>query len=140
MFNQDSRTPPVLDADLVRQYDGVERIPLLPLARFVTLAPSTDPGQPVDVTIEWAPDRIEKPLPGSALWRAVLEGRLGRPMSRDPLERLVRRQIIASLDRYPDLETWWAGLRTGWTAPPPPDRPRERGLGLRRLLGRLRRS
>lgn len=140
MFSQDSTpAPPVPDADLVRQYDGAERIPLLLLARFVTLAPSTDPRQPVDVTIEWAPDRVEKPLPGSALWRAVLESRLARPMTRDPVERLIRRQIIGSLDCYPDLETWWSGLRQGWTAPPRPERAPDRGRGLRRLLGKLRR-
>jgi hypothetical protein len=125
------------NADLVRQYDGHERIPQLAHAALITLAPSTDPDEPVDVLIEWSPGQVEKPLPGSALWRAVLEGRLARPVSRDPAERLIRRQVQRSLERFPDLESWWHWVRTGWTAPPKPDS--EAGRRRRTLGGLFRR-
>jgi hypothetical protein len=106
------------DLELLRRYDGAERIERLPLAQFVTLAPSADPDEPVDVTIEWGPTTIEKPLPGSSLWRAVLSARLEQPLTADPAESIIRSQIKSSVERFPDLETWWAWLRTGWTAPP----------------------
>lgn len=106
------------DRELLRRYDGAERIERLPLAQFVTLAPSTDPDEPVDVTIEWGPSVIEKPLPGSSLWRAVLTERLRYPPTGDRAESIVWAQITRSLERFPDLETWGAWLRSGWTTPP----------------------
>ncbi len=142
MFSQGPASGPVpsdLNADLVRRYDGAERVSLLPLARFVTVAPSTDPEEPVDVTIEWNPGWIEKPLPGSALWRAVLEGRLAQPGPPSPVEPVIRRQIAQSLERFPDLESWWAWVRTGWVAPPKPSPSAPRRPGLRALLRRFRR-
>jgi len=140
MLNQGPRpTDTDPNADRARQYDGIERIPFLPDAEFITVAPSTSVDDPVDVTIEWAPGHIEKPLPGSALWRAVLESRLAPPATPDPADRLIRHQILGSLARFPDLETWWAWIRTGWTAPPKPaSRPR-RDRSLRAWLQRFRR-
>ena len=138
MFNE-GPGPTQTDLDLARRYDGIERIALLPYAEFITLAPSTRLDDPVDVTIEWGPDRVEKPLPGSALWRAVLESRVARPATPDPAERLIRHQILGSLARFPDLESWWAWVRTGWTAPPRPTPGPEGGRSLRGLLRRFRR-
>ena len=132
-----SQTDP--NADLARQYDGIERMPLLAHAEFITLAPSTDPNQPVDVTIAWGLDRVEKPLPGSALWRTVLENRLARQITPDPAERLIRHQILRSLDRYPDLVSWWAWVQNGWTAPPKPTPRPDQRRSLRSLLRRFRR-
>jgi hypothetical protein len=55
----------------LRQYEGTERIPLLPSATLVVAAPSRHRDTPVLVAIEWSPGLWERPLPGSNLWRAV---------------------------------------------------------------------
>ena len=103
---------------MLARYDGAERIADLASARLVMVAPSAAVDEPVAVTIQWAYGAMERPLPGSALWRAVLEHRLEAEADGDPGAAVVRWQIRRSLDRFPDLETWWHWLRTGWTAPP----------------------
>ncbi len=120
------------NADLIRRHDGAERVPLLPMAELIIVSPSSDPDQPPDVAIQWNPERLEQPIPGSALWRAVLERRLGAPPNpQDPADRVVRLQIERSLLRFPSLESWWSWLRSGWSAPPrvPPEPARPRRLG-----------
>jgi len=107
-----------LPVDLQRRYDGAERIPLLPHARLVVVSPAETMDDPVYVLVQWTPDSFERPVPGSSLWRAVLARRLAEPISADPADQVLRRQIQGSLERWPDLETWWHWLRTGWTAPP----------------------
>jgi hypothetical protein len=109
---------------LLARYDGAERIPDLGSSRLVMIAPSASADDPVAVTIEWAQGTIERPLPGSALWRAVLERRLEAQRDGDPGAAAVQHQIRRSLERFPDLETWWHWVRTGWTAPPAPETPR----------------
>lgn len=52
--------------------EGIERIALLPLARHVALVPGATAHEPPYVFIEWAPGAIERPYPGTAIWRAVL--------------------------------------------------------------------
>jgi hypothetical protein len=103
----------------LRKYEGRERIPLLPSARLVLVAPSRHRDTPVLVAIEWSPGVWERPLPGSSLWRAALTGHLARQVSGGPAGAVVRAQIEDSLTRFPDLECWWAWLRAGWLCPPP---------------------
>ncbi|HTS87880.1 MAG TPA: hypothetical protein VMG41_05265 [Gemmatimonadales bacterium] len=103
--------------ELLERYDGTERIPFLPNALYITTAPHADPAHPVYVEIAWGPGAPEKPIPGSALWRAALERRLEELQDEDPGDVLLRRQIEQSLERYPSLEAWWKWLRTGWLAP-----------------------
>jgi len=119
-----SAQPPLDDVpeQLYRQYDGAERIPFLAAARLVLLSAAANEEDPVSVLIQWTADSFERPAPGSALWRAVLDGRLAMPPGDDPGEGLLRKQIEISLRRWPDLETWWRWLRSGWTAPPRPGR------------------
>jgi hypothetical protein len=111
--------------ELLRRHDGAERVAQLPYARLITIAPQAGRDDPVHVTIYWGGGTIEQPFPGSTLWRAVLERRLAEPASADPADpadRVLRAQIEHSLARFPDLETWWRWLRTGWLAPPTPPR------------------
>jgi len=114
-----------LALETLRRHDGAERIPLLPYARLITIAPADREGDPTVVAIHWTLGQVEHPIPGSSLWRAVLRQRLEQPPSDDPAESLLRAQIEHSLARYPDLETWWHWLRTGWTAPPVVEAPRK---------------
>lgn len=110
--------PAALTAELVRQYDGAERVPALPSARLVSVAPATRNADPVLVAIEWVPGVVERPAPGSSLWRAALAARLAEPSRDTPDDALVREQIEQSLARFPDLESWWHWVRTGWLAAP----------------------
>jgi hypothetical protein len=120
--------------ELLRRYDGGERISQLPFAQLVSIAPAADEDDPVAVQIVWSPGAIEHPFPGSSLWRAVLERHLDRPPDDGPADRVLRAQIERSLERYPDLESWWHWLRTGWTAPPKPEGAR-RGKRAERSTG-----
>jgi len=104
--------------DLVRRYDGAERIPLLSYAQLVVISPTDRAEDPVSVLVRWTPDSFERPVPGSSLWRAILQRRLAQPIGSDPADQVLRDQIASSLGRWPNLETWWHWLRTGWTAPP----------------------
>lgn len=128
------------DDELVRLHDGAERVPLLPWAELLIVAPSADPQLPPEVAIRWSSERIEQPIPGSALWRAVLQQRLAAaPDPGDPSDRIVRDQIERSLERFPSLESWWSWIRSGWSAPPPPAvAPVPKGW-LGRWVGRFRR-
>ena len=112
------------ELELLARYDGAERVKDLASAKLVMIAPSGSADDPVAVTIEWAPGAMERPLPGSALWRAVLARRLEADAAGDPGAEVVRLQIRRSLERFPDLESWWHWLRTGWTAPPTPEPPK----------------
>jgi hypothetical protein len=98
------------DQEILRQYDGVERVALLPYASFIAVVPGTDAEEPAYVFIEWAPDVIERPYPGSAIWRAALERYLAHPRDDDPTYRALRPVVMEGLDRFPSLEAWlrWA--------------------------------
>lgn len=106
------------EAEILRRLDGAERVILLPFARVVAFAPGDTPEDPAFVWIEWAPGQLERPLPGSALWRAVLVDFLRGEPSGDPAEPLLERMILESLRRFPDLDTW-----RRWASTPPPPRP-----------------
>ncbi len=107
-----------IPAELVRRYDGADRIPQLSGARLVVVSAASSADDPVAALIQWTADAFERPAPGSALWRAILERRLAEPPVADPADQVLRDQILRSLERWPNLETWWHWLRTGWTAPP----------------------
>lgn len=109
--------------ELLQRYDGAERVPALPYARLVAIAPQAREDDPVDVTIVWGPgpEAVERPFPGSTLWRAALERRLAQPPRQEAADRVLRAQIARSMERFPDLDTWWHWLRTAWTAPPKPE-------------------
>jgi hypothetical protein len=109
---------PAEELELLARYDGTERIAALASARLIMLAPANATDDPVAVTIQWASGAMERPLPGSALWRATLWRHLAMAGPDDPTTDVVRRQIRRSLERFPDLESWWHWVRTGWTAPP----------------------
>ena len=103
--------------ELLERYDGAERVARLPLALFIAIAPSADPDHPVFVEVTWEPGVVERPPAGSSLWRAALTNRLAQSPRPDHYDALLRGEIERSLSRFPDLETWWAWLRTGWLAP-----------------------
>lgn len=126
-----------LALDLLRRHDGAERIPRLPFAQLITIAPAAAADDPVHVTIIWGPGNVEQPFPGSSLWRAVLDRHLRepRPGPPTPAEPVLRAQIERSLERFPDLDTWWQWLRTGWTAPPTPESERKPGRRAERGSG-----
>ena len=102
----------------------------------VTVGPGRFPEEPAHVLIEWKPNTVEQPTPGSALWRAAIEQELSREKRDEPGEDFLAQQLRASLDRYPMMETWWAWVRTGWTTPPKPAPRRERPHPLRWLRRR----
>jgi len=118
-----SASPPGASGDLSpeqrRFIDGIDRIPLLDFAESVIVGPPTRPDEPALVVIEWTGGRVERPPPGSTLWRAVIARELAPLESADdPPSRERAEQLGASLRRWPDLDTWWTWLRTGWLAPP----------------------
>lgn len=106
------------ELELLARYDGRQRVAALESAAWITLAPSQAADDPVAVTIQWSPGVVERPLPGSALWRAVLRRRLEVAAEGGVESAVVRSQIRRSLERFPDLESWWHWIRTGWTTPP----------------------
>ena len=116
---EDDRSPENRERarELIERHDGADRVALLPLAWLVTVSPSADTAHPVFVDIVWQPGQRQQPVPGSALWRAALQRRLAELKDPDPLERVLRNQIERSVERFPDLESWWRWLRTGWLAP-----------------------
>ncbi len=115
-------TPSGLSSEQLRSLDGVDRVPLLSSALEVIVGPRTHPDEPAFVIIEWVPGRVEHPIPGSSLWRAAIELELAKlSESNDPngpVGRTLSEQLRQTLRRWPDLETWWLWLRTGWLAPP----------------------
>lgn len=97
-------TPIVSATEARREVEGETRVPLLPLAyalAWAPPAPSTDEAdeEPLYVWIEWAPDLMERPYPGSALWRAALERIAARVPAASPL-------VEDALRRFPTLESW----------------------------------
>lgn len=106
--------------------DGAERVSSLAMARLVMVSPSNREGAPVHVAIKWAPGVWEQPVPGSSLWHTVLEQRLAALDPSVPDQRILGGQIRQSRARFPDLESWWAWVRSGWTRPPAPDPQRRR--------------
>ncbi|MDE3151236.1 MAG: hypothetical protein KGL93_03220 [Gemmatimonadota bacterium] len=90
-----------------REMDGAERVPLLARAHMVALAPPVEGSEPVYVYVEWTPGQIERPVPGSAVWRAVLDAYLAVDHPTQPQESLVRAAVRASRDRFPSLEHWF---------------------------------
>lgn len=98
------------ERDRLRQLEGVERIDLLPLAEHVALTPGTLADEPAAVFIEWAPGAVERPFPGTAIWRAVLERFLRTARPDDRQWGILRPIIAGNLDRFPSLDAWlrWA--------------------------------
>lgn len=98
------------EQDVLRQYDGAERVSLLSSAEFVAVAPGATGEEPVYVFVEWAPQIVERPYPGSAIWRAVIERYLAQPRCGDPAFRVLRPIVEDCLRRFPSLDTWlrWA--------------------------------
>jgi hypothetical protein len=96
--------------DVLQRYDGVERVALLSLAEFVAIAPGTTGDEPVYVFIEWAPQMVERPYPGSAIWRAAIERYLAQPRDGDPTYQALRPVVEDCLRRFPSLDAWlrWA--------------------------------
>jgi hypothetical protein len=109
-----------------QRYEGSERVPLLPWARWVALAPSADSDAPVAVWIEWVPGLAEHPLPGSALWRAVLTTYLEREApSSDAAFSAIRQAVETDLGRFPSLERWLDWRDRERQRPAGTDRPPE---------------
>jgi len=107
-----------------RALDGADRVAWLPLAATVIVGPPREPDEPASVIIEWEPGRVERPVPGSTLWRAAV-GREVRRLEEEAAgapEELLADRLSRAAERWPDIDTWWAWLRTGWLAPP--TRPR----------------
>jgi hypothetical protein len=94
------------EQEILRRLDGVERAALLPYANLVAIAPGPDAEEPVYVFIEWSPDAIERPYPGSAVWRAALERYLAHPRDDDPTFRALAPIVQACLQRFPSLDAW----------------------------------
>lgn len=112
--------PPGLPSadDSYIQFDGEDRVPRLPSARFILVSPSAAVNDPVHVAILWPSGIWEQPVAGSRLWHAVLDRRMAELDSRIPEQRILQDEIRLSAERFPDLESWWKWLRSGWTAPP----------------------
>lgn len=110
--------------DVLRRLDGVERVELLPRASLVAIAPGASVEEPVYVFVEWAPSVIERPYPGSAIWRAALQHYLDRPRPDDPAYHALRPIVEGCLARFPDLAAWLRWLDRERTVPeaPPGDR------------------
>lgn len=87
-------------------FDGSDRIPFLPLASYVAFAPGSAPDEPPFAWIIWRPGVIERPLPGSALWRRILQQFLERPDPLGAAEQSLRAVVAESLERFPTLESW----------------------------------
>lgn len=125
------------ESDALREYDGAQRVARLLDARAIALAPGADDAaEPVYVWIEWSAGIVERPLPGSAIWRAVLSQYLNRPAGPDPTEPAVRRAVAMSLSRWPTLERWlaWRDHQRTLPAARPEARPAARRwhwLGIR---------
>jgi len=108
----------------LRQLDAAERVGWLPYARAVALAPGP-PGdeEPTYVFIVWALGVVERPCPGSALWRAVLERFLRKEHSRarselpDEAADPVGLAVAADLRRFPSLDAWFAWRDRDRTVP-----------------------
>lgn len=92
------------------ELEGVERITLLPLARHVAFVPGATAHKPPYVFIDWAPGAIERPYPGTAIWRAVLSQYLTEQSGSDPFSNVIRSIVAESLDRFSSLDAWiyWA--------------------------------
>lgn len=103
-----------------RHLEGVDRIPFLPFATFVAVVPGIEGAEPPYVCIAWTPNVIERPYPGCAIWRAVLERYLAMPVGDDAASRAVREIVASSLRRYPTLEAWihWADFERSRPAQP----------------------
>ena len=89
-----------------RAYEGEERVPLLGLAEFLAVVPGFDPEEPVYVFIQWAPGIVERPYPGTAIWRASLD----RYLASDSTKPALRPLVAKSLEHFQTLEAWlrWA--------------------------------
>ena len=61
---------------------------------------------------------LDRPIPGSTLWRAAVERRLADPSGGGPAEEILRRQLRESLERFPSLEVYWEWVRSGWRSAP----------------------
>jgi hypothetical protein len=107
--------------DLLVELDGAARVPLLPLAYLVLVAPASHPDDPASILIEWTAAIAERPIPGSKIWRAAIEAHITQPTAH-PRESSVQHQLRKSLERLPHIATWWRWVATGWTAWPSPAR------------------
>lgn len=94
------------EVEVRRELEGVERIPFLPSAEFLGVTAGAEPQDPVTVFICWRDDLVERPYPGTAIWRAALESFLRAPPTDDNAQPFVRDAAQCSLDRFPTLERW----------------------------------
>jgi hypothetical protein len=106
--------------------DGVERAPFVPLARLVAVSHGTTVEEPPYVWVEWSPGILERPYPGSAVWRAALQHYLLRPTGNDPAAHLLRPIIAACLERFPTLESWMRWTNQQRVVPEAGTTPRRR--------------
>jgi hypothetical protein len=115
-----------------RRLDGVERVPVLPFAHMLAVAPAVEPDDPAYVFIEWTPGQVERPIPGSALWRAALNEYLATADPSEPQAPQLRMAVAQSLAHFPSLEAWfrWRDHDRRPPREPPPHRAR---LGWSRL-------
>jgi hypothetical protein len=97
------------EQERLREIEGAERVALLPLAHSIAVSPGTEGDEPAYVFIEWSPSNVERPFPGTAIWRAALEGYLEHGASTDE-HPLVRQALERSLSRFPTVSSWlrWA--------------------------------
>jgi hypothetical protein len=115
----------VSSADALREYDGGARVSQLAVAELLLWAPpapATDfaEREPIYVWIEWVPGAVERPLPGTSLWRAALARIADRVPTAAPM-------IEDDIRRFPDFESWlrWRDQdRRPPAASPERDRPR----------------
>jgi hypothetical protein len=110
--------PIVSPADARREYDGEARVVWLPCARSLSWAPPAPTAdateqEPIYVWIEWMSGTVERPFPGSSLWRATLARIADRVPSAAPM-------IEDELRRFPDFESWlhWRDRERRPPAPP----------------------
>lgn len=90
-----------------RQLDGVERAPLVPFAHMLAVAPAVELDEPAYVFIEWTPGQVERPTPGSAVWRAAIYQFLNATDPHEPQELAVRAAIANNLVQFPSLDAWF---------------------------------
>jgi|GEM_PF-3060821 len=110
------------EREYLRQLEGVERVALLPYASHVAIAPGTSAEEPPYVFIEWAPGGVERPYPGTTIWRAVLERYLTEPHDQDPASAALRQIVAESLRRFSSLDAWLRWVDHERLAPAPGER------------------
>lgn len=88
------------------ELEGTTRVALLRHALHVALVPGVTACEAPYVFIEWAPGVVERPYPGTAIWRAVLNWYLTAPDNGDPAAPVIGPVVAAALERFSSLEAW----------------------------------